>query len=214
MRKADLISEALRFDPLDTARRLTEGTGTGGEEVSKLGMVLAKEHNELKQQLLFESDDSFFNMSFGDFLFLAERLGFAKVLDEPIENTEDRFTLHWRSGMLLKLESYRKHTNSATVYFNFKGHPLDLMPIGSSFLKDDVDGEGIFFLQQDVREGFRWALERIERTGTILAKWVGEERIWLVDHEQERHKNLDWMSIIEGRITRLPPEIRRAMARA
>jgi len=206
------VKEALEYDPLHEAERATGKHWSESETTGFIGMALAMEHNRHKAEVLSQADDTYMSQSLEQWLGVVERLGFEKMLDEPIEGTADRFRLFWRPGVLLKMDSYwdDKSVNSAGIALCFKGD-RNVLPSCSNGHACDVDGIPVWSVEKDAREGLRYFLAQIEAGGEILTKWPKRPFIWLLSYKDSKVEGYDYNAINEARIAKLPEHVRSAI---
>lgn len=206
------IEKVLSYDPLQEAERATGKHWQESEMTGFLGMALALEHNRHKAEVLAKADDTHMSQTLPQWLGVIERLGFEKVLDEPVEGTGDRFRIFWRPGCLLRTDSYFDDTavNSAEVYLNFRGPRVALPPCSNGFVSD-VDGQPVWDVGKDAREGLRFFLQRLESGGEILPNWVKKGFLWLLDYAQPKQTGYDHDALNAERIARLPEHVRSAI---
>jgi len=207
------VKEALEYDPLHEAERATGKHWSESETTGLIGMALALEHNRHKAKVLAATDDTHFGQTLQQWNATIERLGFEKVLDEPIEGTGDRYRIWWRSGVLLSSDSYYDDTsvNSANAYLNYRG-PRDGMYGSSNGHIADVDGAPVWDCGKDAREGFRFFLTRLEASGEILPVWIKQPFLWLLHYKDSKQPNYDYKTISADRIARLPEHVRSALS--
>lgn len=207
----DAIAEALAFDPLDTAERLTGRDYKTDEGTTLLGIALASEHGRRKQELLADSDDTHFGLKREQWEACIERAGFRLVLVEDIDGTKDKFRIYWRDGLLLRTDSYFDDTsvNSAEVYFVWRGSRKDMAPCSNR--PHEVNGEWIYSGGKDAREGIKYFLSAMADKGEFLNPWPVQPWLWLLSYKDPKTPGYDYKAICDARIARLPDDVRSAI---
>lgn len=119
------LDHALRFDPLDTAEKLTGKSYKQDQSVGHLGLAISLIHNEQKQQMLAAAKDSHYGTTLAEYLAIVAEEGFIKVLETPFEVDGNRKEIqfhfyHPKDGMLLVFNTYLGNTiNSGNLYYNW-----------------------------------------------------------------------------------------------
>lgn len=169
----DELGEALRYDALLEAEKVT---GKGYKEDPKtmeLGAVNLFSNSDRKKRLLKESNDSYFSMpwdEYGALLNSRPVFNFQKIysenwLDDDLDKNRDREVAVWAEfeyGFLLLADSYMGNVNSAKMYYQIvvKKRPCNTHSGGfQNYDKEKSRGvlEGSF----DAREGFFYNLNII-----------------------------------------------------
>lgn len=216
----DKIGEALRFDALSEAERVSGQSYKEDDATSKLGLAMHVMHIQNKERLLRESGDSYFSMRFWDHKNLYLGLGFSMVWREYFTGSggDEIYAVFWHpEGLLATLESYGgERTNSAKMYYNYS-HPdvyFDWKLKSSGHYNGDV-----WIGDHDAREGICYNLDALRAEGEFLPVWV--ERPWLSLMNYAEGRELDGLSYdersqiykqtTERKISELPEHVRRAI---
>lgn len=209
------VAEALSFDPLGAAERITGESYKDDATTSALGLGLAVMHNERKEALLKNTADSYFSMSFAEQLVLFADLGFDEVYRETFDGGHgtDAYVILWHpDGLLATCESYMgTHRNTAKVHYNYRhqsgGYPGRL--ISSGRLEDDV-----WIGDHDAREGIRHNLDAMRAEGTFLAEWVERPFLSLLNYAEYKRERPQFEAIRVAKIAALPEHVRKAISPA
>jgi hypothetical protein len=208
------ISEALRFDPLGQAERLTGKSYKECEGTSSLGMLMHIEHGRNKRALLEFSGDTHFGMSFADFKALLPGLGFTIHHSESFKKDGEDFTdelilaFDPKRGALLTAHSYGggRSINSGTVYFNWQhtSEKFDYLegcshgPIKDSLVRD---------YSYDIREGLAFKLREADERGSFVIPWIKRPFLWLLTYKDSDAKGYDYNAINKQRLAALPASV-------
>jgi hypothetical protein len=202
------LEEALSFDPLAEAERLTGQSYKENDAVGWLGMGIMQEHSKIKEGLLKESDDTCFSNSLHEQIQVIENLGFRLLACEDIPGTGDKWRIFWRPGILLFCDSYSGDStlNDGKAYFSYKG-PRNAMKRCSNGFAGELNGEEVWYGSVDVREGLRHCLESMEASGEFLEEWIDRPFLWLLSYGDTKDEGYDHKVITAKRILTLPDEV-------
>jgi hypothetical protein len=204
------IEDALAFDGLSEAERVTGKSYKIDPATETLGVLLHIANNAKKKALLSQSGDTHFGLSFSGHIEVFKGMGFSVVAEQSIPGTIDKWVMLWRSGILIFCESYRgdKSLNIGKAYFNCKGD----RPMGcSNGFIEEIDGVPVWDADIDVREGFKAKLARIEAGSEILPKWLKPPFLWLLNYAEKNFESENVKRINAERISMLPEGVRSAM---
>jgi hypothetical protein len=202
------LEQALAFDALSHAEDITGKSYKADEATSMLGMSMFFAHNEMKAALLTEANDSRFGQTLSEFIAFLEGMGFTQVLCEDIPTTEDKYFIFWRDGVLVSFDSYSKNrVNGGTAYLAFKG-PREAIFQSSNGLMCEIDGERVWGVSFDVREGMRFRLDRLTEAGSILPVWPEAQWLWLLHYMDSKGVGYDHKAITTDRASKLPEHVR------
>jgi len=205
------LKEALAFDPIAEAERITGKSSKDDPSVVMLGLRLMHQHRHEKEALLFLNQDTVFGAKLDKQVAALESMGFKLVLSEPIPGTKDKWCIYWRDGALIFFDTFfGDGFNGGKCYVNYKGK-IEGSPSSRGCVSyDEESGIGVFDGWEDVREGLRHKLEKMTDHGEILPVWVKRPFLWLL-HYQDETPGYNHMEITESRIAMLPEEIRSAI---
>lgn len=206
------LREALAFDPLDSAEKLTGKSYEDDDSTLALGFLMQLGHNERKQRMLTAARDSHHSMGFIDSLALFADLGFGEVYREefPGHDGAEIYVILWHSdGLLATCESYGEHRNSAKVYYNFRHTgSRDLWSLTSSGHGRE---DGVWVGDHDAREGIRHNLDAYRAEGEFLDVWVERPFLWLLNYSEAKVDDYDYAAINAAKIQALPLHVQRAI---
>jgi hypothetical protein len=221
----------------DPFREAEQATGLGYKEdkfTETLGLMnyMRKCHDE--EAILSFRGDSRFGMTFAQYLELVKRLGFREVLcDEFVGKSfsdppapKETIRVFWRDdGLMLTAESYcSDRVNTTHLYFNLRKKP-GVEAFGSalegcnySFHKVG-ENEFVCYGSYDARKALALKIEQLTESAVFVNPWVERGFLWLLTYMDTKDKNgdplghngYDHHAITEGRISRLPDDVRRAI---
>jgi hypothetical protein len=217
------IKQAMEFDPLDIAEKITTKDYKTDKDTAMLGMALHIDHIQVKKQLLIQNNDVYFGMSLESYIDTFKDIGFELFYTEAFKcsSTGTMEDLHcfWEKtrGILLVFDTYtlsKKGLNGGHVYFNWKATDTNYHLYGCSqrWLDNDIIA-GDF----DCREGVRFRLEDMDSKGKFICPWKERPFHWIVTHEDHQnpevksdHYNFHYLyKITEERIAHFPLEIQK-----
>lgn len=213
----DELENALTFDPLAEAEKLTSG-GRWDEnpDVLALGFAFVQMNRERKENLLRENNDVSTGTTWEEALAIYADLGFVEVFSEDFHKEPyeqgDTFKVFWREdGVLLQAESFwsDKTVNSATIYYNWVPNAINgfhKFTASGYFHKDENDAY-VWVGDSDVREGLRHKLTNLKENGKFLPQWKSQPFMWLVNYSvKDEHREES-----ERVISLLPERVREAI---
>lgn len=118
------LREAMSFDALATAEKITKKSYKGGDLTAMIGMVLLQQNSAKKRQLLQEIGDTHTGMLFKDYVNVVESFGFVKVYDEDFEDDRDKHVRHCHiyfnelRGIILYINSFYENINKSMFFYN------------------------------------------------------------------------------------------------
>lgn len=219
------LDEALSFDALATAEKVTGKSYKDDQHTAQVGMGLFMAHNEAKQDLLVANDDTHYGIDYGEADRIITSLGFRDVLVVPFEDRDgeiEHLRILYRRGVLMRFESHHKRVNNLDIYFNLKPHNQsgnwpDHFSGGVVAVKDgkkvdrfdDVTWKNrdfkVYCGSIDVRDGLRHALRKLEQDGEFVTPWVEVPWLWLNTYTE---KGDDHDRLRTERLAQLPAEVR------
>ena len=206
------IEEALRFDALLHAEEITGKSYKTDGDTEMLGVALHMSHSQKKKELLKSAGDTYWAMPMSEWFAVVQSMGFERIFSMPIPETNDHFHILWKPGVLLTVDTYwgDKSVNSAKAHFNYKG-PRSAMFKCSSGHAGTVDGEEVWEGSVDAREGFRFAMDRMQAAGEFLPVWIGNPFLWLLHYMDTKKGGYSYEAINAERIALLPPHVQSAI---
>lgn len=220
--------QLLAFDPLAAAEQVTGQSYKASEETGILGLLLAKRHGEVKNQLLMELDDTTLNNELDRYVRIITELGFELVLDVPFDargwkdddpvRHEHLYIYAHHDGLLLSFDTYHSvRVNGGKVYYCWKPNPgiNSWNYTSSGSMHKNEDGSIYWAGNHDCREALRHNLQKLRDNGTFLPQWPISNRIflWLLHYQDTKDKDYDHKAITESRIAMLPDWVRLMIAR-
>jgi len=219
----DLVREMLDADPVQIA----EDAG-----MSDLGLLAAVGfHGEVKRLTMKLTRDSYTGMSPAEFMALLAELNFKKIYEEDIPKTDrddeegNKLRCYWnrKLGMLVRLDTYWGHVNSACCYFVYtpkhNNGRFDLE--GLHQVSGGPYGRPRAEYSRDIREGFRWWLSLARKHGWFSRKWGAKHKsrhLWLLSYAEDRQdleKPKDWYrEVNKAKIAKFPSAVQRAIGYA
>jgi hypothetical protein len=234
MMKQDEIDQALSFDPLDAAERLTgESLHDHNSSAVTLGFLLMHKSGAHKDRLLKAAKDTYFNIPMTEFLTLLEANGFQIVLTEDVrlnpryDEGGNKFRMAWNGSVLLVFDSYRGDTviNGGHAYYCYNGPYMNDHGSCSWVLDENRETVKINDLpvirgHHDIREGLFHKLSKLSKAGTLMSKWIGTDFLWLLHYMDTKDENgdqfkgsdgYDYKAINRTRFAKLPQEVQDAI---
>lgn len=198
------LTKALDYDGLAEAEKLTGNSYKEDANVVWLGMGLMHRQQEEKDALLFLNRDTNSNkQTISEFFDILKDIGFVEVLKLPIPGTEDHFHVFWKSGLLIRLDTWNNRcVNGGDVYFNYQGNRSDLHHASNGLVAGTDDVWGGY---RDIREGFR---NFLDIPGKFLAPWVKKPFLWLLHYQDTKVEGYSYEKINAERIDMLPAYVR------
>lgn len=201
------IQEVLNFDPLAAAEVLTGESYKDSNATASLGLMLHLQHGARKRAELGLRDDTHFGTPFADTLRIYQSEGFDVIYSETFpssrDEADDTYSVLWRNGLLVAIESYGESTNSNKMSFNWRGDGWSLRCSGRT-------RDGVWVGDIDLREGTRHYLNRLANEGEVLASWIERPFLWLLNYS-ESQGDYDHKAITAAKIAKLPAEVQRAI---
>lgn len=212
MKNDDILKEALRFDALDFAKRVTgERVDERGQAFS-LGFVLMQQNAAVKESLLTERGDTTFTNMLDRYISIVEAYGFQLVLEDSFTGRDDRaerfFIFAHPDGLLLAFDTFETdHVNGGKVYYNWKPSSREAMfqftSSGSMARLHDV-----WVGDHDAREALIFKMDQLRANGSFVKPWVERPFLWLLHYMDPKVNKYDYREINEERISRLPAWVR------
>lgn len=203
------LKNALNYDSLAEAEKITGKYSGTDDPTIFLGMAIGLDHIKHKSELLKAGNDTgVLGQTWSEALHIIEDLGFVKVHEHAIKDTNDVFCVFWHNdGVLMRAESYNNNrVNNLEIYLFWEGNVRDLPPCTCGNVAGDV-----WHVSKDVRDGLRFYLNGFETNGRIQKQWLKKPLLWLVDYMQKNEKGFDYKAITRNVLDGLPLEIQQAI---
>jgi len=236
MNKNSLKEDArnlIKFDGLAAAEKLTNVSYKESPITKALGLCLMITNNKEKEKVLKELNDTYFGMTFAEFISLIESKGFVKVYEEEFPNTCDgkiiteKLVVYWKNGIFLEATSHWDSLNSGHILFNWKPNskkydalngcshgPIVIgktepKPYYNKFInKTEMRAEIIYSDVRDgsydVREGLFLKISDLEEQGKFISPWIGPSFLWLVNYNESKVAGYDYKKITYNKIMKFP----------
>lgn len=212
------FDDILNYDPLLEAEKATGLSYKEDPGTQALGFLLLQESAERKRDELMLREDTYWGMPYFDAMELALSLGFEVVYSDILRDDKRKhstgnlvyFNVLWRSGVLLKLESYyggeeRGYTvNSAVIYFNWmtEDGTTPASPVSGTshwtrtapgYNGELADDPWVKIMNIDVREGLKHTLEKLGSAGIVPEQWLYTDRLieFALTSYAERERPID-----------------------
>lgn len=187
-----ILDELLRFDPIAETEKVS-GKQHWSEFSKKdeyTAMALAMFSGGMKRNALKEANDTYFGMTFNEFIALIEDNGFKKAMRYTFKNTKtylgetDEFACYYRNdGLVIVCDSCGDSLNSGNVYGNYKRRDEIKCWIGDG--SSSPIGDGVMGFGKDVREGMFHFIAKVNEVGEILPIWKGSGCFsWMLDRTE------------------------------
>lgn len=202
----------------------------GGKHWSKfndienlLMMGNAMRDNQGKAEHLKAIGDTYWGVSWQEFLTLLTKHGFIQALKYDINHGDDVdeaiVYYHPQKGLVIWATSFYNKTviNSGNLYGEIKANSKEdckavwrNISTGGCIDKEEM----IYSTKQDVREGLFHKISSLESAGTFLLKWSKKNRfLWFVDYVEDDEPGYDYKTITAAKIDRCPQELRSIVGR-
>ena len=211
------LEDALHFDALDFAEKITGKDYHDDKATGAIGLVAQYKNERVKKQLLTQNNDVFFNMPLESYIKCFMDIGFGEIYHEtfisPSSNKEEDLYCFWEKtrSILLVFDTYtmlKKGLNGGQFFYNWKPNNPNSYIYGRSghFTKDFV-----WVGYYDCREGVRYIIGEMDRLGKFISPWVERPFIWISSHKDHKKEgsypfyHLD--KITEERLKKFPEDI-------
>ncbi len=167
------LGNKLKFDGLHEAEQITGKSYKEDGMTSALGMQMTMANNARKSELLQQSNDTHFNMSWKSFVELIEsrtdypftQIHLHSWRDE--KNTQQREVRMWinaEKGLLLVADNFGGSVNSGSIHYQalMSGWPTILASGGFQHY-DEEQNQGIYNGNFDIREGLFFRLDSLSK---------------------------------------------------
>lgn len=204
-----LLRQALQFDPLGVAERITgERVGELNSPATGLGFLLAQEHGALKENLLTQRGDTTLVNDLDRYVGIIEANGFTKVLSLPFrgyDRDETLFVYAHSDGLLLRFDTYDgTRVNGANVYYNWRPSRTEyhwqIISSGSFSFSDPTVWTGY----HDAREALLFKLSELRAHGSFVSPWVQRPFLWFLHYMDTKTEGYDYEAINAERLAMMP----------
>jgi len=205
------IREALSVDPIAEMEKRMGVSYKEDESVVWASMALSQQNAKEKEGLLKLNDDTHWGITIPEFKRLLSRLGFEILLEDAL-SSGDVFRVCWNpEGLLLATDSYYgdKKINGGNVYCFYKGEYSAINTSGGGSVSPE--GDDLFAVSKDIREGLRFFIEGLKSGGEFLPIWPKTPFLWLLSYEDSKVEGYDFKKITLDRIHRLPKHVQDAI---
>lgn len=219
------LKEALEFDALDTAEKITGNSYKIDKSTESLGFGLMLANNQRKEVLLKEQGDSGFSNTVVDYVRIIESIGFVELLKLPFVNTdgiEENFYIFWNyeHSVMIKFDTHTwgddgswgekgvppPNVNGGSMLYNWKpNEDINYYDYTSS---GGFNGD-IYVGSHDCREAIKFKFNNLLNNGTFINDWVDQPWLWLLHYMDTKDKGYDHNAINEERISKLPITIQK-----
>lgn len=231
MRKATDLEKILSTDPISEFEQISGKEykqNSAFENLAMMGFHLR--HNQEKERLLFQSNDTTFSMSMDDYEQNIEDYGFVQIYGEQFtwnkygETASDWLKVFWYSefGLLLHFDTYRGDRNGGKVHYNWMPNENFDYGVTSSGSYGSGEKPYVWVGDHDCREVLRFYMNQLKDNGTLLPQWkFRPSSLWITHHgetdEIYGNDGHDWskphLSDIRTaeRIRKFPVEVQKAI---
>lgn len=199
-----LLEEALKFDALASAEKITGKSYKDDKTTEQLGMVMHITAADAKRKILRTVDDTTLSHDAFDYLRIAKEEGFEIVLEEEFVSQEfaDSLYVLWHpDGILLKFDTYWNHKtiNGGHFWYNWRPKPgierwrytssghmvIENRQENSSdeeWSRAEKENRLVWVGDHDCREALRFHLRQLRENGEFVKPWVAAPFIWLTHY--------------------------------
>lgn len=211
---AKSLDALLKFDPLDSAEKITGASYKEDQATGLFGLGLAMAQNRIKRQELSQRGDSYWGMSLIDYLEVIEDFGFERVLYLPFhkDGVDNALYVYWEPerGILLSFDSYNgDRVNGGRFYYNWIPNETTSHRVTSNggFYKI-AENRFVWSGYHDCREAIRHHIKQLESAGSFVVPWLKlDPCIWLF-HYGETEELRQYGDLRTARIAALPEHVR------
>ena len=196
----DMIKEMLEFDPLAQAERILDDKHwsefSDDEMAASMGLFFM--HNDRKNKILKEANDTYFSMDWNEFEEIVTSNGFKIGYEEkfPYDDHYEKAVMFYREdGLLIWVTSFggMQSVNGGTLYGEIKLHDVNnrrnIPGCSNGFY--DFENNKLHF-DKDVREGLIWFISQMKQYGELLPQWEEDHKfLWFLNFSDEEKSNGD-----------------------
>lgn len=214
------INDALHFDPLAEAERVTGSLYKGSMETIELGVMLMQTHGVKKKQMLEANDDTTLSNKLDRYLRIVGEEGFREILKVPFTSPSSQkkeclyVMYHDSDGILLVFDTYGgDHVNGGKFYYNIRLEPkASGHRVTSSGSYRQVGDGYVWVGDHDCREALRHHITQLRAHGEFVKEWVEQPFLWILHHGDTTFEDYDYEMINSERIAMLPIEVQRSIS--
>jgi hypothetical protein len=215
------MDQALHFDPLASAEKISGKSYKEDEQTGFLGMALAMGNNMAKDKMLQSQDDVSYSSSLRDYCRILKELGFKLILTEPFDvpaqhqndiprNEVLSICWHPEKAILCVFDSYQLDPltssgkiNSAHWYFTYK--PTSVKEFYDNnfrvsgqwhgFNENDIKDESnmMWIGNWNAREAIRYQMKKFDTFGLFINPWPKCQLLQLNNYmDWKECKNCDY----------------------
>lgn len=208
----------LNFDPIAVAEKICPRHEKGSDLIM---LAMAFQHSRHTIEHMQAIGDSHYSMPFDDMFTMILSEGFIKIYEKDfVDNTypednspTERYFVFFKAdeGIILTLESYRGRVNNVKMYYNIElRDDADRSCTSSGGMVKNPNGTyTVYSGDHDIREAFRFKLNRLRENGTFLAKWVDRPFLWFLTYMDTKggYGNYDYKALNEAVIAQFPQNV-------
>jgi hypothetical protein len=148
---AELIEDAIHYDPIAHAEDLLGASCKDDMAVAGLGLSLQMRSSKIRQRLMEADGDTCFSETAANYRAKLDSFGFELVFELPFEGVscgqtyqDQRLYVYYREpGQLLKFDTYGSNVNSAKVWYNWRPtdpeYPRSILSSGGWHATEEAD---------------------------------------------------------------------------
>lgn len=218
------INNILDMDPVATAETLLgkrhEEWDTETEKIGALEIIMAT--NKAKVELLKEMGDTYFGVTWDDFIKIVKDYGFKVGYSEKFtgihqwddKRVEEEEVIFYNEdkGLILYAESYNgTSVNRADVYAEVKRgeYITDEQREALNDCSHGVNEIGTMYVQVDGREGLRFHVDALSKAFELSKTWGTVPFLWFLNYMDIRDKNYDYTKINKRKLDACKAEVRK-----
>ena len=199
------IKSSLNFDPLQAAEDITGDPQNPLTDI--LAIRMAVDNSNRKDTLLKSIRDTTFSMGMKEYIANVLAFGFEIIYDKVFTGRDQEkerhcILFHHQYGVLLNVDSFQGHRNTAKAYFNFKAQKdrfKELRHVGLS------GTHGGILESFDARESIRFKIQSMLQNGAFIQNWEEKPFLWLLNFSDDSDK---YKSINQKMIESFPESVK------
>lgn len=222
-----ILDALLSYDPIAAAEKMSGKShwSTFDDKETDLAIGLVMLSGDAKREALKKANDTYFGMSFQEFVDLITANGFKKALQYTFNNISswsgptDEFAVYYRGdGFVITFDSFGDSLNSGKIYGICRRTTDRLMDL----IKCSITpmGNSIFGFSKDVREGMFYTINNAKNSYDVLPIWPGPGCFhWMLDRTEHNSGDESYESwskryreISLEKISRCPEDFQKIVA--